>query len=197
MAEPTLLEWVVTSVAVLAVVAVGTAVVVGPALPRAATRACRVTALGLGALAVSALLTGAVLAAAGSVAGGIDVAAGEPSRPSGTFVDFLVDADPDATEAAGAYAPLVLGPLAALLGVLAHAVADPARTPGLRSVAGAMLGAVLVGAALVVLGDTGALATRAALGVAVVASVAAGALLVDELQLRKRLRRAPGPDAAA
>ena len=179
-----------TSLAVLAVVAVGAAAIVLPALPRAASNACRVVAVGLAALAVSSLLTGAVLASAGSVASGIDLAAEAPELPTGTFVDFLIDADPDATQVAGTYAPLVLGPLAALLGVLAHAVADPARTPGLRAVVGAVLGALAVGAALVVLGDTGALATRAALGVAVVAAVSAGALLVDELRLRRSLRAA-------
>jgi hypothetical protein len=193
-AEPTVLEWVVTSLAVLAVVAVGAAAIVLPALPRAATNACRVVAVGLAALAVSSLLTGAVLASAGSVASGIDLAAEAPDLPTGTFVDFLIDADPDATQAAGTYAPLVLGPLAALLGVLAHAVADPARTPGLRAVVGAVLGAVAVGAALVVLGDTGALATRAALGVASVAVVSAGALVVDELRLRRSLRAAAGAE---
>jgi len=180
----------VTSLAVLAVVAVGAAAIVLPALPRAATNACRVVAGGLAVLAVASLLTAAVLASAGSVASGIDLAAEAPELPTGTFVDFLIDADPDATQAAGTYAPLILGPLAALLGVLAHAVADPARTPGLRAVAGAVLSAVAVGAALVVLGDTGDLATRAALGVAAVAAGSAGALLVDELRLRRSLRAA-------
>ena len=91
----------------------------------------------------------------------------------------------------------MLGPLAALLGVLAHAVADPARTPGLRAVVGAVLGAVAVGAALVVLGDTGPLATRAALGVAAVAAVSAGALVVDELRLRRSLRAAGAEEEVA
>ena len=186
-----------TSLAVLAVVAVGAAAIVLPALSRAATNACRVVAVGLAALAVSSLLTGAVLASAGSVASGIDLAAEAPELPTGTFVDFLIDADPDATQAAGTYAPLILGPLAALLGVLAHAVADPARTPGLRAVAGAVLSAVAVGAALVVLGDTGDLATRAALGVAAVAAGSAGALLVDELRLRRSLRAAGGDEEVA
>lgn len=194
MAEPTALEWVVTSVAALAVVGVGAAVIALPALPRAATAACRVAAVGLAALAASALLAGAVLASAGSVAGGIDLAADEPEVPEGPFLGFLLDADPNATEAAGTFAPLVLGPLAALLGVLAHAVCDPARTPGLRAVAGLVLAAVLVGAALLVVGDTGALATRAALGVVLVAALAAGALLADEVRLRRSLRVAVAGD---
>lgn len=189
-----MLEWVVTSVAVLAVVGVGAAVVVAPAWPRAASDACRVAAACLAALAVAALLTGAVLAFAGAVAGGIDLAAEEPQRPTGAFATYLVDADPDATEAAGTYAPLVLGPLAALLGVLAHAVADPARTTGLRSVAGVAVGAVLTGSVLVAAGDTGPLATAAAGGLAVLAAVAAGALLVDEVALRRE-RRERGVEA--
>ena len=194
MPEPTVLEWVVTSVAVLAVVGVGAAVIVVPSLRGAASNACRVSAVGLAALAVAMLLAGAVLALAGSAATGIDLAAPEPVVPQGPFMGFLLDADPDATEVAGTFAPLVLGPLAVLLGVLAHAVADPARTPGLRAIVGLVLGAVLVGAVLLVVGDTGALATRASLGVAVVAAVSAGALLADEVALRRGLRAAPAGD---
>lgn len=185
MVEPSTVEWLVTSLAVVAVVAVGAYVVVGAALDGAATRACRVAALGLAALAVAAMLAGAVLAVAGAKAGGIDLAAEDPGRPDGPFAGFLFDDDPDATQAAGTHAPLVLGPLALVLGVLAHAVADPARTPGLRAVAGATLSAVLAGGLLVALGDTAALASRSASALSAVAAGALGALVLDEWRLRR------------
>jgi hypothetical protein len=172
-------------VAAVLVVGVGGHLVVRSALDRAPSTASRVAGHLLGCLAVAVLLVAVVLAAAGLQAAGIGAAA-DAERPSGPFIRYLLDADPDTTQRAATYGAAVLVPLAGVLAVLALAALDPARTVGLRAAQALAGAAVAVGALLVATGDTGPLVARSAAGMAAVAAGALGALAVDELTQPRR-----------
>jgi hypothetical protein len=190
--EPTTTEWVLVSLAAVLVVVVGGLLLIRPALRPSVTTESRLAGFLIAATAAAVLLVAFVVGAAGWQASRLDPAAGGDDRPTGPFVQYLIDSNPDTTERAAAYGMGVLLPLAAVLVVLALAAVDPARSIGLRVVQGLVCAAILVISLFVAIGDTGPLATRAALGMALLSAGALAALATDELRHRR-----PEPDEAA
>lgn len=180
--EPSIVEWAAAALAAALIVAIGGQLVVGRA-DAGVTYWSRVAGWCIGSLASAVLLAAAVLAGAGIRAGRIEPVAGERPAVSG-FARILLDLDPNATERVAIYGVGLLVPLAAVLVVLAIAAVDPARTIGLRIVEALVCSAVGVIAAAIALGDTGPLATRAAIGVVALAFGALVALALDELGRR-------------
>ena len=170
------------SLAAVLVVVVGGLLVIRPALRTDISTESRLAGFLIAATAVATLLAATVLGAAGWLAIGLDPAQQGDDRPSGPFVQYLINPNPDTTERAAAYGMVVLVPLAAVLVVLALAAVDPARTIGLRVVQGLVCGALFAAGVFVAIGDTGPLAARAAVGVALLTGGALAALATDEVR---------------
>lgn len=186
--EPTTTEWVMAAVAALLVVFAGGLLLILPALRPAATVASRLAGLLIAALGVAMLVIVAVLIGAGIQASGLDPAQLPDDRPDGPFSEYLINRNPETTERVAVYAAVVLVPLAAVLGVLALAAVDVGRSIGLRAIGGLVCGVLLVTSLLVIAGDTGELASHAALGVGLLAFGAVVALAVDEVTARRVTR---------
>ena len=180
--EPTTTEWWAAGIAAALVVLVGGLLFIRPALRPAASGASRIAGFLLAAQAVAVVVVAAVLVGAGIRASSIEVADDGTFEPlTGPFARFLFSRPPDTIERVAGYGAAVLLPLAGVLGVLALAAVDLGRSIGLRVIAALVCGAMLVTSVLVVVGDAGPLAGRAAIGVALLAGGAATALAADEL----------------
>lgn len=184
--EPTTTEWVAAAVAAVLVVLLGGLLFVRPAVRPATSGPSRVAGLMLSALAVAVVLVVAVLVGAGIQASRLDPALLGEDRPTGPFAVYLIDLDPATTERVAQWAPAILLPLAATLGVLALAAVDVGRSLGLRIIAALTSGAILACCWRVATQDAGPLAARAAVGAGALAAGALVAFIADELPRRAR-----------
>jgi len=173
LAQPTTAEWTAAGVAAGLVVLLAALHLLRPVLARSpATPWGRTAGVLLGSVTTGLVLCVGVAAAAA-------VRAGE--TPEGAFAGVLVHVEPTVAERIAAYAAAILLPLSAVIAVLALAVVDLGRPSSLRIAAGVAAGMVLASGVLVVLGDTGPVATGVGWAAVVLAGAAALTLVLDEL----------------